>query len=281
MRKAALLLLLGLVAVQAGGAATEARRYLPIAMRFLDRTHGFAELAPTTNCDSCRHRIQRTRDGGQTWQATLLGHLPLPIAERRFRATWRKGSRQDLVLAAVVDAKVAWATWHAGKGTTARLVVSQDGGRSWRKVKQPCVPAFAFYRPLVAAVSARHAWLLCLGQPGAGQQNKALYETLNGRTWILRRDLKGGGYGHSLAFLPSGFGLLAESRGGLLVTRDGGRKWGLARVTSPDVADPQAIGLFQPGLGLVLVRDDRSRRLIELYRTRDAGRKWSLLHVWR
>lgn len=259
----------------------QARRYLPVDMRFVDRAHGFVELAPALMCASCRHRIQKTSDGGETWRATSLGHLPRPPAERRFRATWRARRGLYLHLASVVNAKVAWATWQREKGTSSRLFVSQDGGRSWRKVRSPCVAAYAFYRSLVAAVSARRAWLLCLGQPGAGQQNKALYETFDGRRWVLRRDLKGGGYGWGLAFSPSGFGLLAESRGTLLVTRDGGRSWRSARMTSPEVAEPQAISLFRPALGYVLVRNDRSRRLLELYGTRDAGGLWNRLYIWR
>jgi photosystem II stability/assembly factor-like uncharacterized protein len=75
--------------------------------------------------------------------------------------------------------------------------------------------------------------------------------------------------------------LLAESRGGLLVTRDSGRNWRMTRITSPEVAEPQAIAVFRAGAGLVLVRDDRSVCRVELYETHDAGRRWSLLHVWR
>lgn len=283
MRQLALLLLAGLVAVQAGGAATGAPKYLPVAMRFVDRTHGFVELAPTVRCDSCRNRIEKTTDGGEAWRGTSLRRLPLASAERRFRAAWRNGSRRGLQLAAVVTAKVAWATSLEAKGGPLRVFVSRDGGRSWRRLAHPCGPSVDFWNPLVAALSARHAWLLCLGQPGAGQQNKALFETTDGKRWALRsgRSLYGSGYGQALAFSRSGFGLLAESRGGLLVTRDGGRTWKETRITSPEIAEPQSIALFSLSLGLTLVRDDRSWRMIELYRTRDAGEIWNLLHTWR
>lgn len=281
VRTLALLLLTGLLLVQAGGAASGARTYLPVAMQFLDRQHGFVELAPTRRCASCRHRIARTSDGGETWRSTSLRRLPRPAAERRFRASWRRGTHRGLQLAAVVSAKVAWATSQEASGGPSRVFLSRDGGLAWRRVAHPCARAVDFWGPLIAAPSARHAWLLCLGQPGAGQQNKALYETTDGKRWVLRRNLSGSGYGQWLAFSRSGFGLLAESRGGLLLTRDGGRTWTETRITSPEVAEPQSIALLSPSLGLVLVRDDRSRRLIELYRTRDAGQIWSLLHIWR
>lgn len=282
MRRLALLLFLGLSLTPAGGAATGSRHYLPVDMTFFDPAHGFVLLEPAIECGSCPPRVERTDDGGKTWSTTTLRRLPLAPAERRFRATWRSGSRRGLQLAAVVGPSLAWATLQPRKGGDSRLFVSRDGGRSWQRVKVPCGRPYAFYRPLVAAASARHAWLLCLGQPGVGQQNKALYETVDGRTWRrLRPNLNGSGYGFALAFAPNGFGLLAEDRGGLLVTRDGGNSWRLAGVTSPEVAEPQAIDVFRPAVGIVLVRNDRSRRMLELYRTRRTGPGWDRVHTWR
>jgi photosystem II stability/assembly factor-like uncharacterized protein len=254
---------------------------MPVDMRFFDLNHGFVELQPVIACNSCPDRVQRTDDGGKTWRTTSLRHMPIPPAERRFRASWRSGTKHWLELAFVVGPSVAWATSQPETGLGSRLFLSRDGGHSWRRVRLPCGRPFAFYRPLVAAVSGRRAWILCLGEPGAGQQNKALYETVDARRWTLRHNLSGSGYGQRLAFSQVGFGLLAESRGGLLVTRDRGRRWRMPRITSPEVAEPQAIAVFPPRWGLVLVRDDRSRRRIELYRTRDAGRRWNLLRVWR
>jgi photosystem II stability/assembly factor-like uncharacterized protein len=280
--KSALLLVLACLAlVQEGGAATERATYLPVDMRFLDVEHGFVQLQPVIACGSCPDRIQRTDDGGKTWRATSLRHIPLPNAERRFRASWRSGTKRRLQLATVVAPTVAWATSQPETGRGSRLFLSRDGGDSWQRLRLPCGRPFAFYRPLVAAVSARRGWVLCLGEPGAGQQNKALYETLDASLWTLRRDLSSSGYGQRLAFSQTGFGLLAESRGGLLVTRDSGRSWRMPRITSPEEAEAQAIAVFPPGRGLVLVRDDRSRRRVELYTTPDAGRRWSLLHVWK
>jgi photosystem II stability/assembly factor-like uncharacterized protein len=280
--KTVLVVLLGLVLVQPGATARAGPKYLPFAMRFVDPEHGYVVLEPTTSCASCRNRIEQTSDGGRSWRLTSLGHMPFSPAERSFRATWRQGTRRGLKLASVISPKVAWATWQGEKGGFSRLFVSRNGGLSWRRVKLPCGRPYSFWRPPVSAVSARHAWLLCLGEPGVGQQNKALYETTDGRKWKLRSNLSGSGYGQGLAFSKTGFGLLAESRGSLLVSRNGGRSWHwAAAITSPEVAEPQSIALFPPSYGLVLVRDDGSRRKIELFRTRDAGRTWRLLHTWR
>jgi photosystem II stability/assembly factor-like uncharacterized protein len=279
--KTALLLLAFAVLVQTGEAATAARRYLPVDMRFFDRNHGFIELQPVFACKSCPVRIRRTDDGGRTWHRTLLKRLPLSPAERRFRASWRSGTRRGLQLATVVAPTVAWATSQPRTGAASRLFLSRDGGHSWRKVGLNCARSFAFYRPLVAAVSASHAWALCLGEPGAGQQNKVLYETVDASTWTVRKHLSGSGYGQRLAFARTGFGLLAESRGGLLVTRDGGRSWRMPRITSPEVAEPQSVAAFTSGRGVVLVRDNRSGQRVELYGTYDAGGHWARVHVWR
>ncbi|MGZ4257266.1 MAG: hypothetical protein ACXVRE_05840, partial [Gaiellaceae bacterium] len=203
-----------------------------------------------------------------------------PPAERRFRASWRSGTKRGLQLAAVVAPTVAWATSQSQTGVASRLFLSRDGGHSWRRLSLNCGRSFAFYRPLVAAVSARRAWALCLGEPGVGQQNKKLFETTDAQHWVLRRNLSGFGYGFQLAFARSGFGLLAEDRGGLLISRSGGRRWSLARITSPDAAVPLRVAVFGRRSGLALVRDDRSRRRVELYESESGGRKWRLVHLW-
>ena len=281
MRSAGLIVLIGLLLAPTSGAAVKARHYLPVAMQFSDATHGFVELQSTTACRSCMSRVQRTNDGGETWRATSLTHLPPTAAERRFRAVWRSGTKQGLQLASVVGGSVAWGVRQMQYGGS-QLFVTRDGGHVWHKVPVPCGRPYAFWSPLVTAVSARRAWLLCLGQPGAGQQNRALYETRDGKRWMLRSNLSGSGYGQGLRFSSSGFGLLAESRGGLLVSRDGGRSWQFAMtITSPETAEPEAIAVVKRNQGLVLVRNDRSRRVMELWRTGDAGRRWQLLHRWR
>jgi hypothetical protein len=279
MRKLALLLLGGLILVQAGGASTAAPKYLPMAMRFVDRAHGYVELVPQLKCPSCRLKIAETTDGGLTWRPTGLTKLPLPLAEQHFRTTWRNGTRRGLRLAAVVNSRVAWGTSGASSGPFG-LFLSRDGGLSWRKAVAPYPTPTAFWPPLVSAPTAEHAWVLVLGQPGAGQQRKALYETTDARHWRLRWRFNGSGYGESIAFSETGFGLLGELRGGLLVTRDGGRRWRLASITSPEIAEPQALAVFGRR-SIVLVRDDRRGRVMKLYRSDDAGRRWRPVHAWR
>jgi photosystem II stability/assembly factor-like uncharacterized protein len=186
-----------------------------------------------------------------------------------------------LQLEVVVNARIAWAT--TGKeADPARVFRSLDGGQHWSRLGNPCPHALASDL-LFAALDARHAWLLCLGEPGTGNQRKALFEMTDGRQWapLTGRGMVDYGYGRRLLFASTRFGLLMELRGGLFVTRDGGRRWRQARITSPEVREPQGVAVFSPSSALVLVRDDSSRRVLELYRTEDAARSWRLVHAWR
>ena len=73
--------------------------------------------------------------------------------------------------------------WAISRG---RLVATSDGGVVWRRLRSPC-GRFVGPAPLISLVTPTHGWLLCLSQPGAGQQLKALYESRDGGgTWRLR-----------------------------------------------------------------------------------------------
>jgi hypothetical protein len=285
-----MLVLAGLVLVQTGGAATGAPKYLPVALEFASLERGLIELAPGPAPRAAR--IISTTDGGKTWRPSSLRELPRATMTRRFRATWRHGTRRGLHLAAIVSSKIAWGTSRVSLDGPTRLFVTRDGGSNWRGVAQPCPGALEFKEPLLAALTERHAWLLCLGQPGAGHQVKALYETSNARSWTLRaatllprpagRGLASAGYGFWLTFTERGFGVIAELRGSLLVTRDGGRSWRPARISSPGESEAANAALITPGVGFVLVRDTRiPTTVVSLYRTNNAGRSWRLVRAWR
>jgi photosystem II stability/assembly factor-like uncharacterized protein len=137
---------------------------------------------------------------------------------------------------------------------------------------------------------------MCTGQPGAGQQEKALYRTRDGgKTWRAcaaavtwpRMRVHGGlstsGYAGAPDFAPNGFGVLAMFRGALYVSRDGGLHWSTVRAAHPEVfaGGEKAFG---DGTAYVLLTNTafRSQKVrTELIETRDFGRTWHIVRRWR
>ncbi len=160
------------------------------------------------------------------------------------------------------------------------LVSTRDGGKSWQPLSSPC-PRFASFSAAVELVTPTLGWIVCAGQPGAGQQLKAVYRTSDGGgTWRrLSGALSGSGYVYGASFARDGFGLIWEGRGTLYVTRDGGSRWtAKPRVAKPELDFGAGGVALSGGRGLVLLwRGDRSERL---FATRNFGHSWQLVHRW-
>lgn len=160
------------------------------------------------------------------------------------------------------------------------LVSTRNSGRTWQSLRSPC-PRFASFSAAVELVTPRMAWIVCAGQPGAGQQLKAVYRTSDaGRTWRRRSGaLSGSGYVYGASFATDGFGLVWEGRGTLYVTRDGGRRWtAKPKVALPEVDFGAGGVAFSGGRGfMALWGGNRSERL---FTTRNFGRSWKLVHRW-
>jgi photosystem II stability/assembly factor-like uncharacterized protein len=171
------------------------------------------------------------------------------------------------------------------------LRVTRDGGRTWQRLRDPCEQAVAF-SAVADLVTPSLWWVACLGEPGAGNEDKAIYSTRDGgRSWeagaatlsIAAGTREHGGiqeygYPEGLAFAPNGFGLLTESRGTLYVTRDGGLTW----LAEPHLARPEldfagGAAAFPGGVGYVLLTSQFRGRLLE---TRDYGRTWHVVRRW-
>ena len=135
-------------------------------------------------------------------------------------------------------------------------------------------------------------WIVCEGQGGAGNEDKAIYRTADGgRTWeagpppsslgtasASMAASRSYGYPEGLAFAPDGWGLLTESRGTLYVTRDGGMHFH----AEPHVARPETdfaggAAAFQRRHRLRLAVRQPHPRLIE---THDYGRTWQVVRRW-
>jgi hypothetical protein len=176
-------------------------------------------------------------------------------------------------------------------------VASTDGGRDWhvataRLLRSPC-PSSDITQPVepVVRTAGGNEWALCVDEPGAGNQGKAVYRLIAGRwrriAWTSfpgpRAGSHGGissyGYPRGIAMADDGFGLVWESRGTLYVTRDGGSQWTpLPKVARPEVDFGAAGAVLDGGHGYVVLTNWRTRA--RLLRTDDAGRTWRVVHTW-
>jgi photosystem II stability/assembly factor-like uncharacterized protein len=212
----------------------------------------------------------RTLDGGRTWQRTPSGLISAtwlnPLVGVRFRGSDSQG------------------------GLT--MFVTHDGGQKWQRGRTPCGRPDIAFNAVADLVTAKLWWVVCVGEGGAGNEDKAIYRTRNGgETWVAgaasvftnrghraHGGLQTYGYPDGVAFAPSGWGLLTESRGTLYVTRDGGIHFHAEpKVARPEIDFAGGAAAFPGGAGYVFLGEAQPRLLA----THDYGRTWHLVHRWR
>jgi hypothetical protein len=252
-------------------------RLVPNAVAFSDRLHGVLGTG-WENCgfnDShCRAEgtIALTSDGGKTWR--VVRRTPRPVV-----ALTRNGGAYQ----AKYD-----------DGETLR----SGNGRIWRPTSLATADINTQFSvcpqgTTIGLNSGATDWSLCTGEPGAGNQGKAVYrDTARGWrrvacTWFGTSCRRGNGgissYGYptGIAANDDGFGIIWESRGTLYVTRSGGRHWvGLPKLSLPEVDfGSWAYVLPHGGVGFALLfrGGGGAERLLE---TTDAGRTWRVVHRW-
>jgi len=223
---------------------------LPTAIAFRDPAHGVLGTA---------RGIEVTGDGGRTWRVAF--RTPRPVAS--------VGYDDDGRVRAVLD----------------------DGENLGGPQFTPERPV-ELLSPCPAGVNLpvkSGDWWLCIGQGSAGSGEKAVYrETIHGAkrlawAWLgnppSSRGITAQGYAVGIAMARDGFGLIWESRGPLLVTRNGGSRWlALPKVGVPEVDFGISGAAVPHGLGwVILARGVVHRRLLE---TTDAGRTWRVVHRW-
>jgi photosystem II stability/assembly factor-like uncharacterized protein len=214
----------------------------------------------------------RTLDGGRSWRPFRLRY-GASFATPRIGLGFRSSMTHDRL---ALD-----------------LLATRDGGRTWRRRASPCAQTIAS-SALIDLVTPDLGWIVCLGQPGAGNQEKAVFRTTDGgQTWRAgaamvvwpHRDVHGGiesyGYPQGVAFAADGFGILWESRGTLYATRDGGTTWlAKPKVAQPEIDFGRGGAALPDGRGLVLLGRGGGVPA-RLLATDDAGRTWRLVHRWR
>ncbi|MHB8312779.1 MAG: WD40/YVTN/BNR-like repeat-containing protein [Candidatus Dormibacteria bacterium] len=143
---------------------------------------------------------------------------------------------------AVVAGTVADTSVPGGFRQVALVEQTTNYGSTWRQLPVPC-GTLDSATPL-SAVSLDDLWLGCSGEPGAGNQIKVVYRSINGgRSWEPVWDGSSQGMVKGMAPLSSGYlqavvalspadAYVGLGRGGLIHTADAGRTW---RIVVPHI----------------------------------------------
>jgi photosystem II stability/assembly factor-like uncharacterized protein len=255
----------------------------------------------------CNHGVvELTTDGGRTYRVVFraqgtLGMQTLgaegAIASTAAGKAWRTldGGRTWRAVSAKTAADwldprvgVRFRSYEAHNHGALAMLVTQNGGSTWERRPDPCKGSVTF-RGIADLVTPKLWWIACVGEGGAGNEDKAIYRSRDGgRTWEagaatdLAPRAHGGissyGYPAALAFSPGGWGLLTESRGTLYVTRDGGMHFHAEpQVARPEIDFAGGAAAFRGGVGYVFLSDNAHPRLLE---THDFGRTWRVVRRW-
>ena len=283
---------LGLIALSAAAGAPARRSaslppsaVVPNTVAFIDRMHGILG----TGWEGCANKawhchlqgtISVTSDGGKTWRVVLHTRRPVVAVDSFHDGDYALLDNGRTLTAAAAQPR----RWQL----TGRHPLAFNGycPKGWQS---------GFTADFVDTNIAT-PWSICVGQPGAGNEAKAVYR---GTKRVAFTAMTGGpsrggissyGYAAGISGVPSprgsgisGFGVIWETRGTLYVTRDGGRHWrALPKVARPEVdfGDWADADVYPSGTAFVLLSygGSEKRRLIE---TTDAGRTWRVVHRWR
>ena len=263
----------------------------------------------------CRPVIETTADGGRDWTvsahihsrltavtlvpggslvATVSGGGLLISADRA--RTWRWLTHERVYNPSFGSATQGWALAPGRRSADlARVVVTANGGRTWRLLPDPCQGAAIAQYESVSAVSPAVAYVVCGSEPGAGQQSKMIVRTDDGgTTWTIvdamlmpgdptpapapSRGLPSSGYVSGITILPNLQGWLWLGRGLLYHTGNGARWRPIAtRVVHPDATTVVSADFMSSTAGYMLLWESGGTHLL---RTADGGARWSAVHTW-
>lgn len=231
----------------------------------------------------CDFGIEESSDGGRAWS-----DHPLPGAGGSTSYTGLL--RTSATSAFLVAASLVYQQVGQPPNDAVTLLSTTDGGESWQTVSSaPCVGR-GWSIDLSQAPDGA-LWLVCGGQPGAGNQIKSVARSLDGgRTWVQGPCAAGlasqaffdclesahmlAGYLGDLVALSDATAFVDGGRNFLQVSHDGGVAW---TKTNPVIGDGDS------GVGGLYFADPETGWVISgmespeatLWRTSDGGNTWS------
>lgn len=312
--RAGLVAVVAAVAAQSGAAAPARMQLLttPNSAVFWNPHDG---LLGVGLCASAKYAcgsgaVELTTDGGRTYRIVLRTERPVETVQtagpngaivetfggRVYRTldrgrSWRAWHLRPGTSFATPRIGLGFRTYMAGNAIHLALLHTSDGGRTWTRIRKP---ANCFSEsPDIDLVTPRLGWVVCAGEGGAGNEEKAVFSTRDGgRTWragawaehlnhpVERGGISLLGYPAGLSFAPNGFGLMWESRGVLYVTHDGGHDWQAKQHLSVfDVDFGRGAAAFSDGTAFVLFGHGGGPEA-RLDETRDFGRTWHVVRRW-
>jgi photosystem II stability/assembly factor-like uncharacterized protein len=199
--------------------------------------------------NGCSLSLLRSTDAGRSWSGVSVPQLD----HGGFGVPARLDDRHGWILA-----------WGIQSQTAATLLRTADGGASWQALPSPCTPSLG-PSGVVATSSLSDVWVVCGGQPSAGQQLKQLGRSVDGGAHWMISDLSSSGYVADLAVTSASSGWLAFGRGPLSMTVDGGRTWRTS--IENNEAGMAFVRFVDPLHGWAATAQ-------QLYRTSDGGMHW-------
>lgn len=234
----------------------------------------------------CTFGIEESGDGGETW----IDH---PLPEVGSSTSYSDLLRTSATSAFLVAASPTLQQVGRAPKNTVTILSTTDGGGRWQTLSSaPCVGS-GWTTDLSRAPDGA-LWLVCGGEPGAGNQLESVARSLDGgRTWVqgpcavelpvetfvdcLRSHQMLGGYLGDLVALSTTTAFIDGGRSFLQVSHDGGQTWS---TTVPVIGDGDLAvrGLYFAGQQAGWVVYGFENPDATLWRTTDGGRSWT--EVW-
>ncbi|MEG3436675.1 hypothetical protein V0288_06040 [Pannus brasiliensis CCIBt3594] len=188
-------------------------------------------------------QLQKTRDGGRTWQV-----VPLPVEPPRFNADSDGGT----VAVNFPNRRDGWIGWIDPRKSSLIALATEDGGQRWKTATAP-VPDTASIVNGIEFVNPNRGWVVLSSSYGVSGTRKFLLSTENGgKEWKdLTRDnfLPYAGTIVNLKFVNETDGWLtigdpSSSAVRLWKTTDGGKTWGDRSGSLPIPPEYRAMSAF-------------------------------------